>query len=646
MTIVQVLLPLPNVPLLYYEYAGSEVIEVGDLVIAPFRSKELTGIVWHMNPDNPYQGPLKQIVKKHHYNLSAKLIDFINKAKNYYLTDLGSIAKMVIPVDLDDKYAPLQQEIPEQFSLPPLNDEQKAALAQIQSTHLPSVLYGVTGSGKTEVYFSLIAEIITKGGQVLIILPEIALTEQIIQRFQSRFNFPAAVWHSAVTVVNKKKTLKGLIEGNVKVLIGARSSLFLPYKNLSLIVVDEEHDQSYKQESGIYYNARDMAVLRAHLFGFKIVLASATPSIETYQNCKQNKYQMVKLASRYKEALLPDIKIVDMKKEVLEKNHWISKTLQHKINQFLNSNQQVLLFLNRKGYAPLLICGSCGFKINCLHCSSTLVWHKSKQRLVCHHCGFFTQLFDSCPECKSVNSFIACGPGIERLHEETQKLFKDYRIISISKDEMSKPKVANEILNKIINHEVDIIIGTQIITKGYHFPKLNFVGVIDADIGLSSCDIKSFESTFQVLQQVSGRAGRESAGEVMLQTFQQATKAIEYVVANDYQGFIEYELQNRSKANMPPFSKLAIIMITAANQLKAHQFAKNIVASAPVINGIKILGPAPALISKLKGRYRYNILLVANKNLGIQQYLSNWLKSVQIPSYVGMKVDLDPYSLI
>jgi primosomal protein N' (replication factor Y) len=642
--IIQVLLPLPNIPLLYYNC--EEVVEEGDLVLVPFRSKEISAIVWNINPINPYEGALKSVIRKFPHKLSHKFLDFIKKAKGYYLADLGSIAKMVLPVDIEDKYTALQQEIPLNFNLSTLNEEQEKAKKQIESSLLPSVLYGVTGSGKTEVYFNLIAEAISKGEQVLIILPEIALTQQIITRFKNKFNFESAVWHSAVTNVNKKKTLKGIIEGSVKVLIGARSSLFLPYKNLSLIIVDEEHDQSYKQESGIYYNARDMAVLRAHIFGFKIILASATPSIETYQNCKQNKYQMVHLNNRYGQALLPTVQVVDMKQEKLEKNHWISKTLQHKIQQYLESKQQVLLFLNRRGYAPLLICSSCGFKINCLHCSSSLVWHKSKKRLECHHCGFFTQLFTSCPECKNTNSFLACGPGIERLHEEVEKLFSGYRIISLSKDDMSKTKSANEILNKITNYEVDIIIGTQIITKGYHFPKLNFVGIIDADIGLSSCDLKSFESTFQILQQVSGRAGRETAGEVMLQTYQQSTKVIDYILQDDYPGFIEYELENRSKSHMPPFFKIAIIMLTAANQVKVAELAKNIVTKAPAISGVRILGPAPAVISKIKGRYRYNILVVCNKNLNIQNYISNWLKSIQIPSYATLKIDIDPYSLV
>jgi primosomal protein N' (replication factor Y) len=644
--IIQALLPLPNVPLLYYSYDSNKPITTGDLVLVPFRNKQLCAIVWQVNPLDAYEGTLKQVIKKLPYTLTKTFLDFIQKSKSYYLADLGSIAKMILPVEIEDKYPALQQDIPTSFNLPELADEQLQALHEINNTSKPIVLYGVTSSGKTEVYFRLIADVISKGKQALVILPEIALTQQITDRFKMRFGFEAALWHSSVTNVTKKKTLKGIIQGSVKVVIGARSSLFLPYNNLTLIVVDEEHDQSYKQESGIYYNARDMSVLRSHIFGSKIILASATPSIETYYNCKQNKYHMVQLHNRYSQVAQPSLKIVDMCEQKLEKNHWISKDLQDKIQQYLDNKQQVLLFLNRKGYAPLLICHGCGFKINCLHCSTSLVWHKSKDRLECHACGFYAKLFKSCPQCKRIDSFLACGPGIERLQEEALKLFDKYRILVISKEEMSSIKNINIILDKIANYEVDIIIGTQIIAKGYHFPKLNLVGIVDADIGLSNCDLKSFESTFQVLQQVSGRAGRETSGEVLLQTYQKSAQILDYIIANDYQGFMEYELQNRQQAYLPPISKVAVLMITATSQAKAASVAKNILEKAPKAEGIKILGPAPAILSKLKGRYRYNILVVCDKTLSIQNYLSSWLKNCLVPSYATLKIDIDPYSLM
>ncbi len=646
MIIIQALLPLPNVPLLYYSYDSADPITRGDLIIVPFRKKQVFAIVWQTEPLEAYQGALKQVIKKLPYTLTKTFLDFIQKAKNYYLADLGSIAKMVLPVEIEDKYPALQQDIPTSFNLPDLVDEQTQALNEINNTSKPILLYGVTGSGKTEVYFHLIADVISKGAQALVILPEIALTQQITSRFEMRFGFQAALWHSSVTNVNKKKTLKGIIQGSVKVVIGARSSLFLPYNNLELIVVDEEHDKSYKQDSSIYYNARDMAVLRSHMFSSKIVLASATPSIESYYNYKQNKYHMALLHNRHGAEAKANVRIVDMKEQKLKKNHWISDDLQQKIQQYLDNKQQVLLFLNRKGYAPLLICNACDFKIKCLHCSTSLVWHKSKDRLECHACGFYTQLFKSCPGCKALNSFIACGPGIERLQEETMKLFGKYRVLVISKEEMSNIKDINIILSKISNYEVDIIIGTQIIAKGYHFPKLNFVGVIDADIGLSSCDLKSDEMTFQILQQVSGRAGRETSGEVLLQTYQKSAQVLNYVVENDYHGFIEYELQNKRLADLPPISKVAVLMITATSQAKAALIAKNIIAKAPKSEGIKVLGPAPALLTKLKGRYRYNILVVCQKALSIQNYLSIWLSNCHVPSYATIKVDIDPYSFM
>jgi primosomal protein N' (replication factor Y) len=646
MIVIQALLPLPNVPLLYYYYCQTDSITQGDLVLVPFRKKQVCAIVWQVNPSDAYKGDLKQVISKFSYSLAVTFLNFIQKAKNYYLADLGSIAKMALPVEIDDKCPALIQDIPSALNLSDLCDEQARALHDINNTSKPILLYGVTGSGKTEVYFHLIADVISKGLQALIILPEIALTQQITSRFEGRFGFEAALWHSSITNTKKKKTFKGIIQGSVKVIIGARSSLFLPYNNLGLIIVDEEHDKSYKQESSIHYNARDMAILRGHMLGSKVILASATPSIESYYNHKQNKYSMVRLLSRHGNATHPNIRIVDMKQQKLAKNHWISTELQQKMQQYLDAKQQVLLFLNRKGYAPLLLCKSCGFKINCLYCSTSLVWHKSKNRLECHACGFYTKLFKSCPECKKLDPFIACGPGVERLYEEVMSLFSTYRVLIISKDQMSNIKEISAILDKITNYEVDIIIGTQIIAKGYHFPKLNLVGVVDADIGLSSCDLKSDEMTFQILQQVSGRAGRETSGEVLLQTYQKSAEVLNYIAANDYQGFIEYELQNKQLANLPPISKIAILMITATSEIKAAEVAKNIITKAPRSNGIKVLGPAPALLTKLKGRYRYHILVTCNKALDMQNYLSIWLGNCSVPSYATLKINIDPYGFM
>jgi len=643
--ILRILLPLPNIPPLDYEYNLDEKIEVGDLVLVPFKSKEVTAIVFEIEPKETFSGQLKKVITKHPFSLSSSFMNFIIKAKEYYLADFGQVAKMVLPMELENKYQPLEQEIPEKFNLSPLNKAQEEALEKIKNSNQPSLLFGITGSGKTEVYFHLIAEEVRKGKQVLLILPEIALTQQILDRFEARFGFKSTTWHSSVTKTNKQKILKGIASGTVQVVIGARSSLFLPYKNLSLVIVDEEHDQSYKQESLTHYNARDMAVLRGHLEDFKVLLGSATPSVESYHNATQNKYQLLYLDHRYQNVLLPSIDIIDMRKEKLPEGRWISQSLKDQVESSLTKGEQVLLFLNRKGYAPVIICKSCGHKVSCRHCSTYLVLHKSKERLECHRCGFYTKIFINCPECKTENSFIPCGPGIERLHEEAIELFPGAKIIAISKDNFSNISEANEILSKIEKHEVDIIIGTQIITKGYHFPKLNFVGIIDVDLGFNNCDLKSFEYTFQLLQQVSGRAGRETAGRVLLQTYQKSSKIMDYVVSNNYQDFIEYELENRSRGSMPPFSKVALVMIMATKSDKAHGFAKELLYLAPKVNDLKIWGPAPASLTKLKGKYRYNLLVICSKNIALQQYLSSWISKIKVPWQINLKIDIDPYNL-
>lgn len=643
--ILRILLPLPNIPPLDYEYHLDEKIETSDLVLVPFKNKEITAIVFEIDPKDAFSGQLKKVIKKHSFSLSKNFMSFIIKAKEYYLADFGQIAKMVLPVEMENKYHPLEQEIPDKFNLTDLNKAQEQALEQITSSIKPSLLFGITGSGKTEVYFHLIAREIKKGKQVLLILPEIALTQQILDRFETRFGFKSGVWHSSVTKTNKQKILKGIASGSIKIIIGARSSLFLPYKDLSLIIVDEEHDQSYKQESLTHYNARDMAVLRGYLEGFRVLLGSATPSVESYHNCMHGKYQLLHLDHRYQNVLLPTIDIIDMKQEKLPEGRWISQSLKDQVDRALTKSEQVLLFLNRKGYAPVIICKSCGHKVSCRHCSTYLVLHKIKERLECHRCGFYTKIFIKCPECKLEDSFIPCGPGIERLHEEAVELFPKAKIIAISKDNFSNINEANEILHKIEKHEVDIIIGTQIITKGYHFPKLNFVGIIDVDLGFNNCDLKSFEYTFQLLQQVSGRAGRETAGRVLLQTYQKSSKIMDYVVNNNYQDFIEYELENRSKGSMPPFSKVALVMTMAAKSDKAHSFAKELLYLAPKINDLKIWGPAPASLTKLKGKYRYNLLVICSKNIALQQYLTNWIGKIKIPWQINLKIDIDPYNL-
>lgn len=652
MQIAKILLPLPKLFLLDYIITDDLQVEVGDLVIVPFRNKDVTGITWQINSTSDI-AKLKIVKGKvpEEYRISQEMLDFIVRVSAYYLIDECSVAKLVLPVNIAEPPIKVKkQDIPIDFALPSLSTDQQHALAQLKELDIPSIIKGVTGSGKTEVYFHLIADYLQKGKQVLIMLPEISLSHQIIKRFIARFNFEPVIWNSSITKAQKKMALRGILSGSVKIVIGARSSLFLPYSNLGLIIVDEEHDTSYKQEEGLLYNARDMAVLRGSLSNkfisnnIKVVLVSATPSIETIFNTHLGKYQLIELQSRYKEASMPSVQIIDMRQEKLKKNCWLSSNLVAAIRENLAKKEQVLLFLNRRGYSPLMLCKLCGYRFACTQCSAWLVVHKATHRLECHHCGYQSKIHTSCPQCLAEDSLTLCGPGIERIAEEAQNLFQDNKIVVISKDHMLQPEKIKELLYKMENNEVEILIGTQIITKGYHFPNLTLVGVIDADLSSTVVDLRSGERTFQLLQQVSGRAGREhKKGRVLLQTYYPDNIVLTTLKNGSEDQFIKYELENRQLAEMPPFTKIASIILTSKNQYKVLEIAKKLVTIAPE-SSARILGPAKALMSKLAGRYRYRILIVADKKFNLQKYLKLWLSSIEIPSSCHIKIDIDPQS--
>jgi primosomal protein N' (replication factor Y) len=409
--------------------------------------------------------------------------------------------------------------------------------------------------------------------------------------------------------------------------------------------VDEEHETSYKQEDKVNYHARDMAVLRGHIEKIPVILCSATPCLETVDNCRKNKYQEITLASRYGKSVMPDVLIADMRGKKLEKNSFISPFLQQKLLNNLLAEKQSLLFLNRRGYAPLTICKPCGYKMNCPNCSAWLVAHKASNNLICHHCAYSCKLPKHCPQCKEENSFIACGPGIERIEEEVKLLMPNARVLNMSKDELSTPKKAQITINKILNREIDVIVGTQVIAKGHHFPALSLVGVIDADIGLASGgDLRSAEKTYQLLHQVAGRAGREEQkGAVVIQTYQPDNIIIKALVEHNREDFINYELKMRQQSHMPPYSRLASIVIADTIAKRAESFAKELVKVAPYHPGIKIFGPVPAILAKLKRKYRYRILIKSEKTFNIQRYIQNWL-SITPPHWaLQVKIDIDPY---
>jgi primosomal protein N' (replication factor Y) len=508
-----------------------------------------------------------------------------------------------------------------------------------------ALLDGVTGSGKTEVYFEAVAAALEKGRQALILLPEISLSAQFLARFQKRFGTPPAIWHSEVSGARRRLTWQGVASGETKVVIGARSALFLPFADLGLIVVDEEHDASYKQEEGVMYNARDMAAVRAKLGGCPAVFVSATPSLETMTNAKAGKYAYLHLPSRHAGAKLPDMKIVDMRKDAPGRQQFISPPLAAALGQTLAAGEQSLLFLNRRGYAPLTLCRTCGHRFQCPSCTAWLVEHRKRGHLQCHHCGYAQKMPAACPSCQDEGSFAACGPGVERIEEETRALYPAARIAVLASDVLTTPAMIADTVARIERGEIDIIIGTQIIAKGHHFPALTLVGVIDADLGLSGGDLRASERTFQLLHQVSGRAGRgEKPGRVLIQTYMPEQRVIRALAASDRDAFLAAETAERESAGMPPFGKLASVILQGQDENALDAFCRDIARRAPRYDDIRLLGPAPAPLSFLRGKHRRRFLIRAGRNIALQKYISEWLDAVKAPSSIQLKVDIDPQS--
>ena len=514
-----------------------------------------------------------------------------------------------------------------------------------------TLLDGITGSGKTEVYFEAIAKALLLDKQILVLVPEISLTSQWLKRFENRFGVTPFIWHSEVSAKNKAKTWKAVIKNNAKVIVGARSALFLPFSDLGMIVVDESHDHSFKQESLVTYQGRDMAVLRASIEKFPVILSTATPDLETIINVEEGKYDCVKLRKRYAKAVLPEIKIVDIKKDKPQKGTWgvsfLTPTLVDELKKNIDKGEQSMLFLNRRGYAPLLICRDCGHRIQCPHCSAWLAEHRISGELVCHHCGFKMNTPKFCPECNSQDGLTACGPGVERIAEEVKNRFPDARIEILSSDITTNYKEISEVIRKTTNNEVDILIGTQILAKGHNFPDLTLVGVIDADLGLMGADLRSSEQTFQLLSQVAGRAGRgEKKGVVYLQTLYPDNLVLQAVLEHNREKFIDIEKSSRLLLKMPPYGKLAGIIVSSTNQQAAEVAAYKLGKCAPNTDMIETLGPAPAPLSLLRGRYRYRLLLKTAKNINIQDIIKKWLSMVSVKSNVRIDVDINPYSFM
>jgi primosomal protein N' (replication factor Y) len=539
------------------------------------------------------------------------------------------------------------------FSAPDFSADQRIAADAMQALAANGVfqvalLDGVTGSGKTEVYFEAVAEIIRRGRQVLILMPEIALTGQFLDRFALRFGVRPIEWHSELTPRTRARNWAAIAEGSAQIVVGARSALFLPYADLGLIIVDEEHDQAYKQDEGAHYHARDMAVVRASLAKIPIVLASATPSVETEVNARKGRYQRIALPSRFGGQHMPQIEAIDLRREGPARGRFIAPRLAEQIGIAIERREQALLFLNRRGYAPLTLCRACGHRFACTICDAWLVDHRFRQRLVCHHCGFSTPRPKLCPHCNAEESLVAVGPGVERLQEEAASLFPNARTMVLSSDLITSIEAMRGELTEIAEGRVDIIIGTQLVAKGHNFPRLNLVGVVDADLGLSNGDPRAAERTFQLLNQVIGRAGRDQGyGVGYLQTHQPEHPVMKALVACDREAFYASEIDLRERTGYPPFGRLASLIISAGDRPSAEGFARALVALAPIHPQIQVLGPAEAPLAVIKGRYRFRILVKAVRGVDLSGYLREWLAAA--PKARGnqkLEVDVDPQSFL
>ena len=535
---------------------------------------------------------------------------------------------------------------------PELSDEQQLAAGMLCAAvdaraFQPFLLDGVTGSGKTEVYFEAIATALRQGRQTLVLLPEIALTEPFRKRFEARFGYLPVAWHSELRQSQRRRAWRGIVHGEAKVVVGARSALFLPYRDLGLIIVDESHETSFKQEDGVLYHARDVAVMRAKLEEIPIVLASATPAIETRQQAAIGRYTELKLTSRHGGAELPEIEAIDLLADPPPRGHWIAPPLVKAIEERLERREQSLLFLNRRGYAPLTLCRTCGHRFQCPNCTAWMVEHRLMSRLQCHHCGHSMPPPAECPECKAEDSLVACGPGVERIADEVKALFPDARIAIATSDTLSTPARAAEFVERMEAGDIDVVVGTQLVTKGYHFPELTLVGVIDADLGLSGGDLRAAERSFQQIAQVAGRAGRGSKpGKVFIQTHAPKAPVIAALLSGDAQNFYAAETEARRMAEAPPFGRYAAIIVSSEKLEEAATTARMIGRTSPAIEGMHVYGPAPAPLAMLRGRHRQRLLVHARRSLDVQQVIRDWLGPLEWPRGVRVAVDVDPYSFL
>ena len=628
------------------------VLEMGQVVIVPFGKSLEVGLVWELNVKKPNYEIKKISTTLNGIKLNEKNIKFLKWVSDYTLAPLGSVLKLlVINKDIITHERNSKTVIEPHFNSTILNDEQAKAKADIISTqktsNKPIVLEGVTGSGKTEVYFDLIEIEIKQCKQILIMVPEISLTPQFENRFKERFGMDIDIWHSKITPKKRKEIWHKCYQGEPIVIIGARSSLFLPFKNVSLIVIDEEHDSSYKQEDSIRYQARDLAVVKSKLEKSNLILASATPSLETINNINNKKYHHVFLSKQYSGLPLPEISLVDLSKNKLEINQWISPLLKIKIEECLSNKEQALIFLNRRGYSPLSLCVECGYRHQCQQCSSWLVMHQQKKRLLCHQCGSIKEMSFDCPKCLKKNTIKFIGPGVERVAEELKQKFPDKVINVMSSDVINSPKKIKDLISKFSNKEIDIIVATQIMAKGYDFPNLSLVGVIDADAGLFGGDMRAIEKTYNMLQQVSGRAGRsQQTGKVIIQTYYPEQTIIQSLQKRDRISFVNQALTEREQFKIPPFGFMTSIIISGSSKANVEKISHKLVFFKKYSKDIDVLGPVEAPINLLKGQFRYRILLKGKSRKNLNIFTKKVMNSTKIPSSIRIIIDVDPYTFM
>ena len=553
-----------------------------------------------------------------------------------------------VAVDIDSPFP-----VPDPDHAPPvLSADQRAAatiLADDVTAHrfAPTLLDGVTGSGKTEVYFEAVAAAIRSGRQTLVLLPEIALTEPFLKRFHDRFGCEPVAWHSGLRSTQRRRAWRAIAGGEALVTVGARSALFLPYRRLGLIVVDEAHETSFKQEEGVHYHARDVAVMRGLFEECPVILASATPAIETRQQVALGRYAEVKLPGRYGAAEMPSIAAIDLIREPPERGRWLAPRLVKALEETLARGEQSLLFLNRRGYAPLTLCRTCGHRFQCPNCTAWMVEHRLTRRLACHHCGHVEPVPRLCPECKNEDTLVACGPGVERIADEVAALFPAARTAVVTSDTIWSPARAAEFVGRMEAGDIDIVVGTQLVTKGYHFPNLTLVGVVDADLGLEGGDLRAAERTFQQIRQVSGRAGRgEKPGHVLIQTHSPTARVMQALITGEADAFYAAETEARRDAGAPPFGRYAAIVVSSEDQAAAQETARAIARAAPTIDGMQVYGPAPAPLAMLRGRHRFRLLVHARRAVDVQDIIRDWLGGIDRSAKVRITVDVDPYNFL